>query len=73
MLTSLLAIKILGIVITTEQLISAGFAALFLGSEYLGTKSGIKSNSIYQLVMRYLKNTRKEDDKINEIKDILRK
>jgi hypothetical protein len=71
MLTSLLAIKIAGVVITTEQLISAGFAALFLASEGLASNPKIKSNAVYQLVLGILKRNRKEDDQIVAIKDIL--
>jgi hypothetical protein len=72
MLTSLLAVKIAGLVISTEQLISAGWFAFFVTSEALAQNPKIKANSVFQLITGYLRSTRKEDDKINEIKKILR-
>lgn len=72
MLTSLLAIKILGVVVTTEQLISAGFAAFFLTSEALAQNPKVKANSLFQLVLSFVKRSRTEDDKIDDIKRVLR-
>ena len=67
--------------VTTAQLVSyvsphatsLFFGALFLVSEVLGSNSKIASNSVYQFLLGYLKNSRNEDDKINEIKEILKK
>ena len=72
MLTSLLTFKVAGLVISTEQLISAGWFSFFFLSEYLANNPKIKANSVFQLITGYLRSTRKEDDKINEIKKILR-
>lgn len=72
MFTTLAVIKIAGLVITTEQLVSAGFAALFLASEYLGSNPKIKSNAMYQLTLNYLKRERDEDDKIEAIKAVVK-
>jgi hypothetical protein len=72
MLTSFLTLKVAGLVISTEQLISAGWFFFFFLSEYLANNPKIKANSVFQLITGYLKSTRKEDDKINEIKKILR-
>jgi hypothetical protein len=72
MFTTLFAIKVAGVVLTTEQLISAGFAAFFLTSEWLGNNPRIKSNSVFQLVLSLVKRSRTEDEKIEDIKKILR-
>jgi hypothetical protein len=71
-LTSLFAVKVAGLVISTEQLISVGWFSFFFLSEYLANNPKIKANSVFQLITGYLKSTRKEDDAINEIKKILR-
>jgi len=64
-------LTILGIKVSYETLV---FFALFLGSEIIGT-SKLKENSIVQVllsVVTYLKIVRKEDDKIQRIKDSLK-
>jgi hypothetical protein len=64
-------LTILGIKVSYETLV---FFALFLGSEVIGT-SKLKENSIVQVllsVVTYLKIVRKEDDKIQRIKDSLK-
>jgi hypothetical protein len=71
MFTSLLAIKIAGLVISTEQLISAGWFVFFVTSEALALNPKIKANSIYQLIFGFLKSVRNEDDKVNDIKKVL--
>jgi len=72
MLTSFLAVKIAGLIISTEQLLSAAWFSFFLLSEYLANNPKIKANSLYQLITGYLKSTRKEYDQIDEIKKVLR-
>lgn len=72
MLTSFLAVKIAGLVVSTEQLVTAGWFSFFLTSEYLANNPKIKANSVYQLVTGYLKSVRREDDKINAVKDVFR-
>jgi hypothetical protein len=72
MFTYLFAVKIAGLVISTEQLISAAWLSFFLLSEYLANNPKIKANSLYQLITGFLKSTRKEDDQIEEIKKVLR-
>jgi hypothetical protein len=72
MFTSFLAVKIAGLIISTEQLLSAAWFSFFLLSEYLANNPKIKANSLYQLITGYLKSTRKEDDQIDEIKKVLR-
>jgi hypothetical protein len=72
MLTSFLAVKIAGLVLSTEQLLSAAWFAFFMTSEYLANNPKIKANSVFQLITGYLRSIRKEDNKINEIKKILR-
>lgn len=72
MFTTLFALKVAGVVLTTEQLISAGFAAFFLTSEWLGNNPRIKSNSVFQLVLGLVKRSRTEDEKIDAIKEVLR-
>ena len=60
----------LGLTVSYEALV---FFALFLGSEAIGT-SKLKENSIVQVllsIVAYLKLVRKEDDKIQKIKDTL--
>lgn len=64
-------LTILGLKVSYETLV---FFALFLGSEVIGT-SKLKENSIVQVllsVVTYLKIVRKEDDKIQRIKDSLK-
>lgn len=73
MLTTIFALTILGLQISAEQLVSAVFFALFLGSEALGNNPKVKHNSVYQFVLSYLKRSRQEDDKISAIRKILRK
>ena len=72
MLTSLLAVKILGLVVTTEQLIAAGWFAFFFTSEALAQNPKVKANSLFQLILGLLKRSRTEDDKIDDIKRVLR-
>jgi hypothetical protein len=72
MFTSLLAVKILGIVVTTEQLIAAGWFAFFFTSEALAQNPKVKANSLFQLILGLLKRSRTEDDKIDDIKRVLR-
>jgi len=63
-------LTILGLTVSYEALV---FFALFLGSEAIGT-SKLKENSIVQVllsIVAYLKLVRKEDDKIQKIKDTL--
>lgn len=64
-------LTILGITISYEALV---FFGLFLGSEAIGA-SKLKENSVAQVfmsVVSYLKLIRKEDDKIQKIKDTLK-
>ena len=64
-------LTILGLKVSYETLL---FFALFLGSEVIGA-SKLKDNSIVQVVLSlvsYLKVVRKEDDKIQKLKDILK-
>jgi hypothetical protein len=72
MFTSLLAVKILGLVVTTEQLIAAGWFAFFFTSEALAQNPKVKANSLFQLILGLLKRSRTEDDKIDDIKRVLR-
>ena len=61
-------LTILGIKVTYATLV---FFALFLGSEVVGA-SKLKSNSVVQLILggiAALKPLRKEDDKLQQIKD----
>ena len=64
-------LTLLGVKVSYETLL---FFALFLGSEVIGA-SKLKDNSIVQVVLSlvsYLKVVRKEDDKIQKLKDILK-
>lgn len=64
-------LTILGIKVSYETLL---FFVLFIASEIIGN-SKLKENSVLQLVrdaIGYLKPLRREDDKIQKIKDILR-
>lgn len=64
-------ITLLGLKVSYETL---AFFALFLGSEVVGA-SKLKENSIVQVLLSLigsLKVLRKEDDKINQIKDLLK-
>ena len=72
MFTSLLAVKILGLVVTTEQLIAAGWFAFFFTSEALAQNPHVKANSLFQLILGLLKRSRTEDDKLDDIKRVLR-
>jgi hypothetical protein len=72
MFTSFLAVKIAGLVISTEQLFSAAWFSFFLASEYLANNPKIKANSIFQLITGFFKSARHEDDQIKAIKNILR-
>jgi len=72
MFTSLLAVKILGLVVTAEQLIAAGWFAFFFTSEALAQNPKVKANSLFQLILGLLKRSRTEDDKIDDIKRVLR-
>ena len=64
-------LTILGIKVSYETLL---FFALFLGSEVIGA-SKFKSNGVVQLIIggiNALKPLRKEDDKLQQIKDTLK-
>lgn len=64
-------LTILGIKVSYETLL---FFVLFIASELIGN-SKLKENSVVQLLrdlIGYLKPLRREDDKIQKIKDILR-
>ena len=64
-------LTILGIKVSYETLL---FFALFLGSEVIGA-SKFKSNGVVQLIVggiNALKPLRKEDDKLQQIKDTLK-
>lgn len=64
-------LTILGIKVSYETLL---FFILFLASEVIGN-SKLKENSVLQLVrdaIGYLKPLRREDDKIQKIKDVFR-
>lgn len=61
----------LGLKVSYETFV---FFVLFLGSEVIGA-SKLKDNSIVQIVLSlvtYLKVVRKEDDKLQKLKDILK-
>lgn len=65
-------ITILGITITYEALC---FFLLFIASEVIGTSPKLKENSVAQFIVRaafYLKPLRREDDKLNRIRESLR-
>ena len=65
-------LTIFGVKVSIETL---GFFALFLASEYLGASKRFKSNNVVQALRSsasYFKIFRKEDDKIEQIKRILR-
>lgn len=64
-------LTILGAKVSYETIV---FFALFLGSEVVGA-SKLKDNSLVQVALSlvsYLKVVRKEDDKIQKLKDILK-
>lgn len=65
-------ITIFGVKVSLEAL---AFFILFLASEYLGLNKKLRSNSVTQFVVRAARLARpfrKEDDKISQIKKILR-
>jgi hypothetical protein len=65
-------LTIFGAKVSIEAL---AFFVLFITSEFLGTSKKFKSNSVIQTLTssaNYLKIFRKEDDKIDQIKKILR-
>lgn len=65
-------ITILGITLTYETL---AFFLLFIASEVIGTNPKLAENSVAQLIVKlafYLKPLRKEDNKLNQIRDTLR-
>jgi hypothetical protein len=65
-------ITILGAKVSIETL---AFFVLFLASEFLGASKRFRSNGVVQALnssTNYLKIFRKEDDKIEQIKKILR-
>lgn len=65
-------ITILGISLTYEAL---GFFLLFISSELIGANPALKENSVCQFILSFAKISqfgRKEDDKLEEIKSILR-
>jgi len=64
-------LTILGIKVSYETLL---FFGLFVGSEVVGATK-LKSNGIVQLILggiNALKPLRKEDDKIQQVKDLLK-
>jgi hypothetical protein len=64
-------ITLFGLKVSYEALV---FFALFLGSEVIGA-SKLKDNSIAQVLLSlvsYLKVVRKEDDKIQQVKNIFK-
>ena len=64
-------LTLLGIKVSYETIV---FFALFLGSEVIGA-SKLKSNSVVQLILggiAALKPLRKEDDKLNQVKNIFK-
>jgi hypothetical protein len=65
-------ITIFGVKVSLEAL---AFFILFLASEYLGLNKKLRSNTVTQFVVRAARLARpfrKEDDKISQIKKILR-
>lgn len=65
-------LTIFGAKVSIETL---AFFVLFISSEFLGASKRYKSNSVVQALTSsasYLKIFRKEDDKIEQIKKILR-
>ncbi len=65
-------ITIFGVKVSLEAL---AFFILFLASEYLGLNKKIRSNTVTQFIVRAARLARpfrKEDDKISQIKKILR-
>jgi hypothetical protein len=65
-------LTILGAKVSIETL---AFFVLFLASEFLGASKRFRSNGVVQALnssTNYLKIFRKEDDKIEQIKKILR-
>jgi hypothetical protein len=64
-------LTILGLKVSYETIV---FFVLFLGSEVIGA-SKLKSNSVVQLILggiAALKPLRKEDDKLNQVKNIFK-
>lgn len=62
-------LTIFGVKVSIETL---AFFTLFLSSEYLGSSEKFKSNGVVQAIIsiaNYMKVIRKEDDKIQKIKD----
>jgi hypothetical protein len=65
-------ITIFGVKVSLEAL---AFFILFLASEYIGLNKKLRSNTVTQFVIRAARLARpfrKEDDKISQIKKILR-
>lgn len=65
-------ITVFGAKVSLEAL---AFFILFLASEYIGLNKKLRSNSVTQFVVRAARLARpfrKEDDKISQIKKILR-
>jgi hypothetical protein len=65
-------ITIFGVKVSLEAL---AFFILFLASEYIGLNKKLRSNTVTQFVVRAARLARpfrKEDDKISQIKKILR-
>ena len=65
-------LTIFGVKVSLEAL---AFFILFLASEYIGLNKKLRSNSVTQFVVRAARLARpfrKEDDKISQIKKILR-
>lgn len=66
-------ITIYGIKLTYDALVSIGLFILFLWSEYLGGSKQIEANSVFSQLYSWLRITRKEDNKLQQIIDILNK
>lgn len=66
-------LTILGISITYE---AVGWFLLFISSELIGMNPALKQNSVAQFILSFAnvaKYGRKEDDKLDEIGEILRR
>lgn len=66
-------ITLFGIKFTYEAISSIVFFVLFTWSEYLGGNKKIESNNVASQIYKWLRLNRKEDDKLQQIIDILNK
>ena len=66
-------ITIYGIKLTYDAAVSIAFGILFFWSEYLGGNKKIKANNVASQVYSWLRLNRKEDDKLQQIIEILNK